>query len=119
MNARDSATPYGGYSTPREGQLSGPGGWHKAGMGPGDSGVPRQGTALQRDAWSHVGTVEGSRREPGGCKPGDDHLVPVVGTVLPGLILPNPGLMLQDQGPVSRREKELVLLMWCFPTINW
>lgn len=40
------------------------------GTGPGDSGVPRQGTALRRDAWSHAGTTEGAGREPGVCKPG-------------------------------------------------
>lgn len=104
---------------PERDSCPGQGDGARPGMGPGDSGVPRQGTALQRDAWSHVGPWRGPGREPGGCKPGDDRLVPVVGTILPGLIQPNPGLMLQDQGPVSRKKKELVLLMCCFPAINW
>lgn len=40
------------------------------GMGPGDSRVPLQGTALRWDAWSHAGTMQGAEKELGGCKPG-------------------------------------------------
>lgn len=51
------------------------------GMGPGDSRVPWQVTALRWDPWSHVGMVE----EPGGSEwlqaGGDHHLVPMVGTI--------------------------------------
>lgn len=53
---------------------------------------------------------------------GDHCLVPMVGTILLGLTQPpwpNLGLMLWDQGPVNRRKKELVMLMWGFQDINW
>lgn len=114
MNPRDSAATYGGYSTPPRGTAVWARGMAQGpGMGPGDSSVPRQGTARRWDALSHSGTMEGVSWV------GDHHLVPMVGAFPLGFIQPlwpNLGVMVRDRGPV---EKESVMLTWGFQDINW
>lgn len=63
MNVRDSAVTYGGYSTPQERQLSGPGGGTR----------PSEGTQGQQCPWAgdspEMGCLEPCWEGAGGCKP--------------------------------------------------